>query len=102
MNDIDDNYSFNITNADGVEMRCDALGTLEDEKGNCIIIYTDYTLDKDNKFNIFASKLVKDGDVIRLESVKDVENYPKLMEALLKAKDEMETEEWFKNHFFYA
>ena len=93
MENYDDDYSFYITNAAGAEIRCDALGTLQDEEGNCVVIYTDYTLDKDNKFNILASKLVKDGDNIKLESIKDVENYPALLEAMLKARDEAEKEE---------
>ena len=90
MENYDNDYSFSITNADGVEIKCDALGTLQDENGNCIIVYTDYTLDKENKFNVYASKLVKDGDVIKLENIKDVESYPKLMEAFLQARDELE------------
>jgi hypothetical protein len=93
MENYDDDYSFSVTTPNGIEMKCDTLGTVMDEDGHCIILYTDYTLDKENKFNIYASKLVKDGDAIRLESIRDIENYPQILEALIKVRDEVEKKE---------
>lgn len=91
MENYDDDYSFSVTTPNGIEMRCDTLATVTDEEGHCVILYTDYTLDKENKFNIYASKLVRDGDAIRLENIKDIENYPQILETLIKVRDEVES-----------
>ena len=48
-NMLNPEYSFTITNDNGIEVVCDTLAVVQQNE-EPIIIYTDYTLDKDNKF----------------------------------------------------
>lgn len=79
-NKINEEYTFSITNDDGIEVLCDTLGIIEQEEP--IIIYTDYTLDNDNKFNLYVSKVVKKDDNFILEKIDNYENIPKIKNAL--------------------
>lgn len=78
---INEDYSFTIINDDGMEVICDTLALIESQD-NPIVIYTDYTLDKDNKFNVFVSQLVANGDNFSLETVSNYENIPEIKKAL--------------------
>lgn len=79
-NKINGEYTFSITNNDGIEVLCDTLGIIEQE--DPIIIYTDYTLDKDNKFNLYVSKVVNKDDNFVLEKIDNYENIPEIQKAL--------------------
>lgn len=79
-NKINKEYTFTITNDDGIEVLCDTLAIIEQEEP--IIIYTDYTLDKDNKFNLYVSKVVKKDDNFILEKIDNYENIPEIQKSL--------------------
>lgn len=78
---INEDYSFTITNDDGLEVICDTLALIESED-NPIVIYTDYTLDQNNKFNIFVSQLVSNGDSFSLQTIDNYQNIPEIKKAL--------------------
>ncbi len=78
---INEDYSFTITNEYGFEVICDTLALIENED-NPIIIYTDYTLDKDNKFNVYVSQMIKNGDSFILETINDYDSIPEIRTAL--------------------
>ena len=60
---------------------CDALAVVQQNE-EPIIIYTDYTLDKDNKFNLYVSKVTLKDDNFILEKINNYENIPEIQKAL--------------------
>lgn len=78
---IDKEYSFTITNDNGIEVVCDTLALVE-QAGEPIIIYTDYTLDDNNKFNLYISKVVEKDNNYILEKIDNYENIPEIQKAL--------------------
>lgn len=80
-NMLDKEYSFTITNDNGIEVVCDTLALVE-QAGEPIIIYTDYTLDDDNKFNLYISKVVEKENNYILEKIDNYENIPEIQKAL--------------------
>lgn len=78
---INKDYSFTITNDDGMEIICDTLALIESQD-NPIVIYTDYTLDDNNKFNVFVSQLVANGDNFSLETIDNYQSIPEIKKAL--------------------
>lgn len=80
-NMLNPEYSFTITNDNGIEVVCDALAVVQQNE-EPIIIYTDYTLDKDNKFNLYVSKVTLKDDNFILEKINNYENIPEIQKAL--------------------
>lgn len=80
-NMLNPEYSFTITNDNGIEVVCDTLAVVQQNE-EPIIIYTDYTLDKDNKFNLYVSKVTLKDDNFILEKINNYENIPEIQEAL--------------------
>lgn len=80
-NMLNPEYSFTITNDDGIEVVCDTLAVVQQNE-EPIIIYTDYTLDKDNKFNLYVSKVTLKDDNFILEKIDNYENIPEIQKAL--------------------
>ena len=80
-NMLDKEYSFTITNDNGIEVVCDTLALVE-QAGEPIIIYTDYTLDDNNKFNLYISKVVEKDNNYILEKIDNYENVPEIQKAL--------------------
>lgn len=80
-NMLNPEYSFTITNDDGIEVVCDTLAVVQQNE-EPIIIYTDYTLDKDNKFNLYVSKVTLKDDNFILEKINNYENIPEIQKAL--------------------
>ena len=77
-NMLNPEYSFTITNDNGIEVVCDTLAVVQQNE-EPIIIYTDYTLDKDNKFNLYVSKVtLKDDNFIKLIIMRIFLKYKKL------------------------
>ena len=67
-------YSFTITNEQGMEVKCDVISIVQDNETNqTYVVYTDYLLTKNNKFRIIISELVKQGNDYILMDVKDEE-----------------------------
>ena len=84
---IDKDYSFTVTDENGNEMICDTMALI-DTGDSPMIIYTDYTLNDDNKFNLFVSKVIQDGDGFSLERVDDISNLPDVKKAMDKIWEE--------------
>lgn len=80
-NMLNPEYSFTITNDNGIEVVCDTLAVVQQNE-EPIIIYTDYTLDKDNKFNLYVSKVTLKDDNFILEKIDNYENIPEIQNAL--------------------
>ncbi len=80
-NILNPEYSFTITNDDGIEVVCDTLAVVQQNE-EPIIIYTDYTLDKDNKFNLYVSKVTLKDDNFILEKIDNYENIPEIQKTL--------------------
>ena len=71
MSNIED-YTFTITNEQGMEVKCDVISVVKDNDTNqTYVVYTDYLLTKNNKFRILVSELVKQGDDYILMEIKD-------------------------------
>ena len=65
-------YSFTITNEQGMEVKCDVISVVQDNETNqTYVVYTDYLLTKNNKFRILISELVKQGDDYVLMEIQD-------------------------------
>lgn len=78
----ENNFSFNVVNSDGIEIKCETLAIIKPEEentGDVYVIYTDYTLDNNNNINVYASLLVQDENGYRLEMISDLENYSNLL-----------------------
>lgn len=67
--EINEGYSFTTVDENNRQVICDTLGVVNIEGENPIIIYTDYTLDENQKFNLYVSKIVKEEDHIKLEEI---------------------------------
>lgn len=80
-NMLNPEYSFTITNDNGIEVVCDTLAVVQQNE-EPIIIYTDYTLDKDNKFNLYVSKVTLKDDNFILEKINNYENIPEIQKVL--------------------
>lgn len=60
---------------DGKEKVCDVIATYKDDNTNKnYIIYTDRSISKDNKINIFYSLYEKVDNNIKLITIKDIED----------------------------
>ncbi len=78
---INESYSFTIKDANGNEMICDTLALIENDN-NPIVIYTDYTMDNENKFNLYVSKVVQNNEGYTLEAIDNYEDIPEIKKAL--------------------
>ena len=83
-NIINEEFTFKTTNKDGLEVLCDTLAVINQDEEPPIIVYTDYTLDRDNKFNVYISKVVGDNENFQLENIDNYENVPEIQQALNK------------------
>lgn len=81
---IQDEYSFTTFNNAGLEVKCDTLGVIKSPELGSIIIYTDYTLNAENKFNLYVSKLISEEEGYRLEQLDNYENIPVIQDAMQK------------------
>jgi len=86
---INEDYSFTTTDEFGNELKCDTLALIENNN-DPIIIYTDYTLDNENKFNLYVSKLVEYNGNFNLEIIENYENIPEVKETLNRIWSEMQ------------
>ena len=78
---INEDYSFTTTDNNGNEVKCDTLALIQREDYP-IIIYTDYTMDNENKFNLFVSQVVPNGEGFTLEMIDNYEDIPDIKKAI--------------------
>lgn len=80
-----EDYSFDIVTDAGEKVTCDTLAIITPEGDNdedTFIIYTDYTMDEDRNFNVYASKLVLNGEDFILEEIDDIDRYKNILIAV--------------------
>lgn len=83
MSNLDD-YSFTVINDQGMEVKCDIISLITDDKTNQMyIIYTDYVLTQNDKFRILVSEIVNDNGEYRLQDIADENKAQEIMEASL-------------------
>ena len=71
-----EDLNFTITNDMGIEVKCDVLSLINDDQDKTYVIYTDYTMNDENKYNVYASQLINvDGKVV-LEEIENTELIP--------------------------
>ena len=84
MKDFDEDYSFLLKDENGQETNCNILAIIKRKGENPIIVYTDYTLDNENKYNLFASQIIKDDNTYSLQIIDNPEEFIGLREELSK------------------
>lgn len=86
---INEDYSFTAMDENGIETICDTLSVVNIEGESTLIIYTDYSLDKDNKFNLYVSKVIKENDNFKLEKIDDYSIIPEIQKEIEKISNEI-------------
>ncbi len=64
---------FKIFDENGKEKKYDVLAIFEYKTRN-FIVYTDYEIDENNKANIYSSIYKKEGNRIKLEKIKEIDD----------------------------
>lgn len=80
---ISEDYSFTTFDDLGNEVICDTLALIENDE-NPIIVYTDYTMDNNDKFNLYVSQIVASEDGFALETINDYSDIPEIQKTLEK------------------
>lgn len=76
---MDKEMNFTIITEDGQEVMCDVLSFYQDTKTEDVfVLYTDYTLDDNDKFKVYLSQLIEERGEYKLELVNDKERYKEL------------------------
>ena len=81
---MNEEYSFTVINKEGIEVTCDVLSMITDEKSNIYLLYTDYLLDSKGNFRLLASQLVQEKKDFVL---KDIDDELKLSELIKAARN---------------
>lgn len=87
--EINEDYSFTVMDENGLETICDTLSVVNIEGESPLIIYTDYSLDKDNKFNLYVSKVIKENDNFKLEKIDDYSIISEIQKEIEKISNEI-------------
>ena len=83
MKDIEE-YSFTIINDHGMEVKCDLISIINDDKTDQVyLVYTDYLLTKANKFRVLISELVQEEDNFILKDVTNKDKLEQIKQASL-------------------
>lgn len=62
---MENKITFNVTNDNGELVEIHVLSMIDSQEGDIYVIYTDYTIDQNNYYNVYISKLEKiDNEVI--------------------------------------
>ena len=81
--------SFVITNDKGVEVKCDVLSVINDDDNKTYIIYTDYTLNNNDEYNIYVSQMISEGDSFKLEEIDNLDLLPGFQEIYEDVKKQL-------------
>ena len=79
--------SFTVINDSGLEVKCDVLASISDDENKTYIIYTDYTFNQNNEYNVYVSQMIREGDGFTLERIENYELIPglqKMYEDIVK------------------
>lgn len=86
---LNNDFSFQIVNNLGLEVICDTLAVLTVDDSDVAIIYTDYTLDEKDRFNLYVSKIQKSGEEYQLTEFEDYQYIPEINAELRRIWKEM-------------
>ncbi len=87
--------SIKILNSSNEEVTLDILYSFVDRKSNkSYIIYTDYTLDKDSNFNLFASEIINENGKYTLLDIIDKKVKDELKNILKDLSKQLSLEEY--------
>lgn len=81
--------NFTITNPDGIEVKCDVLSIINDDENKTYLLYTDYTFNKDNEYNIYVSQIINNGDDFTLEEIDNLDLIPGFQEVYEDVKKQL-------------
>lgn len=82
--------SFVTTNDKGLEVKCDVLSVINDDEDNTYLLYTDYTLNDQDEYNVYVSQMIEKGDkTYELESVVNTDIIPGLQEVYDDVKKQL-------------
>lgn len=81
--------NFTITNNEGVEVKCDVLSVMEDDENKTYLIYTDYTFNDNNEYNVYVSQMIRDGKEFRLEEIDNLDLIPGFQEVYEDVKKQL-------------
>lgn len=87
---IDKDYEFTVVDDNGIETICDTLSVVNIEGMDPLIIYTDYSLDEESKFNLFVSKVINVDDAIKLERIDDYSVIPEIQKEIYRISNEIQ------------
>ena len=93
---IDNDYSFVVTDDYGNDTICDTLAVVNVEGEKPMVIYTDYSLDEEDRFNLFASRVVEVDGTMQLEKIDDASNIPEIRQEMEKIWSEMNSDDTSK------
>jgi uncharacterized protein YrzB (UPF0473 family) len=86
---IEKDYSFTVMDENGIETICDTLSVINIEGENPLMVYTDYSLDQDGKFNLYVSKIIKDNDDLKLEKIDDYSIIPEIQKEIERINNQI-------------
>ncbi len=85
MENINLENTFTILNDQGIEVTCDVIAVIEQEAKNPLMVYTDYSLDENDEFNVFVSELEEDGDNYKIIEATDYANITEVKQLVEEA-----------------
>lgn len=85
---MENKITFNVNNDDGKLVEIHVLSLIDSKEGDIYVIYTDYTTDENNFYNVYISKLESINNEIILTKIES-EVYQSLLSNLEKAFNEL-------------
>lgn len=80
---VEDNkgYNFTITDDNGIDVKCDVIGLLQDGENNELyVLFTDNRLDKDNNLNVCLAQLIIEDGKHTIKFIDDEKKFNYLVE----------------------
>jgi len=81
--------SFTTINKAGLEVKCDVLAIINDDEDKTYLIYTDYTFNQNNEYNVYVSQMIKNSDSFTLEEIENWDLLPDIQEVYEDIKKEL-------------
>lgn len=67
-----EDISFTLTNKDGLDVECDVINSYYDEDNDKLYVaFTDYTLDENDKFNLYINEIIPKNDNYEIKEMED-------------------------------
>lgn len=87
---LNSEYLFTIQDENGKDVTCDALSILERDDKEDVIIYTDYSLNEEGKYNVYASKLIIENDNIVLGELDENDDMSEIENVMFASLEVLE------------